>query len=38
MTNGHKSKEESKHIYWNFISIHYKLNLSCETDAKPLFL
>ena len=34
---GHKSIAESKHIYCNFISIHYKLSLPRETDAKPQF-
>ena len=34
---GHKSNAESKHIYCSFISIHYKLNLSRATDAKPQF-
>ena len=34
---GHKSNEESKHIYCGFISIHYKLNLPHTTDAKPQF-
>ena len=34
---GHKSNAESKHIYFGFISTHYKLNLSRATDAKPQF-
>ena len=34
---GHKSNEEFKYIYFSFISIRYKINLSREADAKPQF-
>ena len=34
---GHKYNAESKHIYFSFISIQYKLNLPRASDAKPQF-
>ena len=34
---GHKSNAEFKYIYFSFISIRYKINLSREADAKPQF-
>ena len=37
MTGRHKANAASEHMYFSFISIHYKLNHSRETDAKPQF-
>ena len=34
---GHKSNAESKHLYFSFISIPYKLNLPHEADVEPQF-
>ena len=34
---GHKSNAESKHIYFSFISIPYKLNLPHKADVEPQF-